>query len=103
MGADDFGSDTILDFEHKAGENAYFNFIDQDGCDTRAVVRVVGTVIQNNEKWYLCESLRSKLKNMGVDEDTTNYRTSKDYAIFLAIPDELEPVYRELTLVVDNT
>lgn len=102
MGAGDIGSDTIFDFELKVGENAFFNFIDLNNNDARTLVKVAGTVIQDNEKWYLCESLRSKLENMGVDEDT-NYKTSKGYAIFLAIPDELEPAYRELTLVVNNT
>lgn len=102
MGADNFGSDTIFDFELEVSENAFFNFTDQNNDDARTLVKVAGTVILDNEKWYLCETLRSKFKNMGVDEDT-NYSSSGRYAIFLAIPDELEPAYRELILVVDNT
>ena len=86
----------IHDFNHEIGENVFINH-----GDGKCVVTVVGYYYDDTDKWYLCETVQKNKEKL--DAIDLQISSAKDKIIFLAEPDELEPVYRELNLAVSNT
>ena len=88
----------IHDFSHNIGDKVYFNYI-HNGHSVKSIVTISGIYVTDNEKWYLCHTNKNNAIKLGVVDTKLSLDGS---VVFTAEPDELEPIYRELKLAVNN-
>lgn len=98
----------IMDYDFKTGERAQFLYINSEKAESSLMVRVLDEAWYPDGKWYIVEAHRKPIETAGVtiSEFHTEFFAEMmptNHAAFLVDPDELEPAYRSLTLVVDNT
>lgn len=96
----------ILDYDFEPHQRARMIYWDQNESNY-IIVEILESQFINNSKWYLVSATKTIL-----DETTIEYQDirqenypnmNENYAVFLVEPDELEPAFRSLQLVVDNS
>lgn len=92
----------ICDFDFMPGQTALFCY---DCYDNKLMVKIIDKTNINGEEWYLVSANKvivEKLKEIDENEYFTGYykkNIDDNEVIFLVDPDELEPNYRQLTVI----
>ncbi len=84
-------AESILDYYFEPGDFALFVGINKEGEEAHVRVKILGTIMENGDKYYVIAGPRSLLEELGgdiLDEDVSDIPTG--WAQSIADPDELE-------------
>lgn len=98
----------ILDYNFTKDERAQYVYVDDAGEEKRLVVRIVTWDTFQDGKLYIISAHKEKLGEVGlaVNNALSGYYQADlapEHAVAIVDPDELEPAYRQLNFIVDNT
>lgn len=95
----------ICDFEFIPGQSALFCY---DCYDNKLIVRIVEKTNINGEEWYIVSANKDIVAQIEdiqeIDYITEWYKTvlNDNEVIFLVDPDELEPNFRQFTVISEE-